>query len=41
MKTVCGSDGPQPCPVRSFTYSMEQARANEVQRMIVYKLHYL
>jgi hypothetical protein len=36
VKTVCGSDEPHPYPVRSSTYLDEQARANEVQRVILY-----
>jgi hypothetical protein len=35
---MCGSDDPHPYPVRSFTYRTEQARANEVQRVIVYSI---
>jgi hypothetical protein len=34
---MCGSDEPHPYPERSFTYRTEQAGANEVQRVIVYK----
>jgi len=29
---MCGSDEPSPYPVRSFTYSNMQVRANKVQR---------
>ena len=29
---MCGSDEPHPCPVRSFTYLIEQIRANEVKK---------
>jgi hypothetical protein len=36
VKTTCESDEPHPYPVRSFTYRMEQARADEVQRVIMY-----
>jgi len=35
---MCGSDEPHPYPVRSFTYRTAQVRADEVQRVIVYKL---
>ena len=37
--TVCGSDEPHSYPVRSFTYRIEQVRADEVQRVIVYSIH--
>ena len=33
---MCGSDEPHPYPIRSFTYHVEQARAEEVQKVIVY-----
>jgi len=33
---MCGSEETHPYPVRSFTYSNEQARADEVQRVMVY-----
>jgi hypothetical protein len=33
---MCGSSEPHPYPVRIFTCHMEQARADEVQRVIVY-----
>ena len=33
---MCGSDEPQPYPVRSFTYLNGQIRASEAQRVIVY-----
>ena len=38
MKTMCGSDEPHLYPVRSSTYRKEQVRADEVQRVIVYKM---
>ena len=38
VKNVCGSDEPNPYPVRSFTYRNEQTRANEVQRVTVYNM---
>jgi hypothetical protein len=31
---MCGSNEPHPYPTRSFTYCTEQARADEVQRVI-------
>jgi len=31
-----GFDEPSPYSIRSFTYRMEQARANKAQRVIVY-----
>ena len=34
---MCGSDEPHPYPGRSFIYRTEQARANQVQRVTVYK----
>jgi len=33
---VYGSDELHPYPVRAFTYRTEQARADDVQRVIVY-----
>jgi len=36
VNTVCGSEETHPYPVRSSTYRNEQARADEVQRVIVY-----
>jgi len=36
VKTICGSEEPHSHPVRCFTYRNEQARADEVQRVIVY-----
>jgi len=38
VNTMCGSDEPHPYPVRTFTYHTEQARPNEVQRVIVYRV---
>jgi hypothetical protein len=38
MKTVRFDELP-PYPIRSFTYRNEQARADDVQRVIVYKLN--
>jgi hypothetical protein len=39
MKTVPFDELP-PYPVRSFTYHNEQARVDDVQRVIVYKLNH-
>jgi hypothetical protein len=36
VKAICGSDEPHPYSVRSFTYRTEQARADEVQRVMAY-----
>jgi hypothetical protein len=33
---MCGPDEPHPYPVRSFTHRTEQARADKVQRVIMY-----
>jgi len=38
VKTICGSDEPHPYLVRSFTYRTEQARADKVQRVIMYNV---
>jgi hypothetical protein len=38
VKTVCGTDEPHPYPVRRFTYSTQQVRADEIQRVIVYSV---
>jgi hypothetical protein len=35
---MCGSDKPHPHPLRSFMYRTEQARANELERVIVYRM---
>jgi len=39
MKTMRGSDEPNPHPAISFTYRTEQFRANEVQMEIVYNIY--
>ena len=36
VNNMCGSDEPHPHHVRSFTYRTGQAKADEVQRDIVY-----
>jgi len=41
VKNICGSEKPHPYPVRSFTYRNGQVRADEVQRVIVYKAKYI
>ena len=33
---MCGSDEPQPYPIRTFTYCTQQVSADKVQRVIVY-----
>jgi len=40
VKTICGSGEPLLYLVRSFTYRIEQARADKVQRVIMYNMKF-